>query len=214
MKKFFILLSVLFLLNIVNFTVKADDRHDDDDDYEEYEYYKEDWRGEDDDEEYDDDEDDEYYYDNEQMNDIGSSGSHWYLWTRTVESVKGELPFSEPKNVAYQNSVSGEQLSIYSIPSKGEIFIPGKRVSEFLGAKAVFYPASRILEISKDDTELIFRADTNVSYEDKVKTPIPAAAMFFNGDVYLPISVVANGLGFSVEWDEQQQVFLFSKLIQ
>jgi len=209
MKKLLIMMmSVFFLLNIVHFTVKADDDHD----HKKYKYYKGDW-GDDDDDDYDDDYDeDNEHYNNERTDNSKSITSQWYLWTRMAGTAKGELPFSEPQNMTFQNNSSKKQLSLYCIPMNGELFIPGKSVGEFLGAKASFYSASRILELNMNDTELIFRVDTNVSYENKIKTPIPARAMFFNEDVYLPISVVANGLGFSIKWDTEQQVIYFQEM--
>lgn len=209
MKKFLIMImSVLFLVNIVNLTVNADD---DDHDHErkKYDYYKEKWSGDD-----DDDDDDEPYYYSERMDNSRGESSHWYLWTRMMEPVKGEVPFSEPKNITFQNNATEKQLSLYSIPMDGEILIPGKRVSEFLGAKAVFYPVSQILEIRNVRSEFLYRVGTNVTYENKIKTPIPAKALFFNGDVYLPISVVANSLNFSVEWDKEQQLIYLQKMNQ
>lgn len=200
------MISVFFLLNIVHFSVKADDDHD----HKKYKYYKGDW-GDDHDFDDDDEEDNEYYY-NERTENSMSITSQWYLWTRLAGTIKGELPFSEPQNITFQHKISKEQLSLYCIPMNGELFIPGKRVGEFLGAKASFYPTSRILELNLNHTELIFRSDTNVSYENKMKTPIPAKAMFFNEDVYLPISVVANGLGFSIVWDAKQEVIYFQEM--
>ncbi|WP_185830543.1 copper amine oxidase N-terminal domain-containing protein [Siminovitchia terrae] len=211
MKKLLIMMmSVFFLLNIVHFTVKADDDHD----HKKYKYYKGDWGDDDDDDDdYDDDYDeDNEHYNNERTDNSKSITSQWYLWTRMAGTAKGELPFSEPQNMTFQNNSSKKQLSLYCIPMNGELFIPGKSVGEFLGAKASFYSASRILELNMNDTELIFRVDTNVSYENKIKTPIPARAMFFNEDVYLPISVVANGLGFSIKWDTEQQVIYFQEM--
>lgn len=206
MKKILIMMmSILFFLNSVHFTVKADDDDDDDHNRKKYEYYKEEWTDD------DDDDDDDYHegYANEQMN---ITASQWYLWTRTTGPTKGEMPFSEPENMIFKDNNSKKQLSLYSIPMDGELFIPGKSLAEFLGAKASFHPTSRILEMNTDYTELIFRADTNIAYENNIKTPIPAKAMFFSGDVYLPVSVVANGLGYSVEWNAEQQITYFQKM--
>lgn len=218
------MMSIFLLLNISHVSVKADDDHHHKEKkyYKKYKYYKGDWGDDhdfddddyDDYDEYDDDEDEEdhEHYDNEGTDNNKSITSQWYLWTRISGTLKGELPFSEPKNITFQHNNSKEQLSLYCIPMNGELFIPGKSVGEFLGAKASFYPTSRILELNLNHTELIFRSDTNVSYENKMKTPIPAKAMFFNEDVYLPISVVANGLGFSIKWDAKQEVIYFQEM--
>ncbi|WP_307257785.1 copper amine oxidase N-terminal domain-containing protein [Oikeobacillus pervagus] len=204
--------------------VHADDDDDDEKYYEHHDdekYYKRKWKEK-------EHRDDEKYYkkekwkeeeDHDDDDDYGEDGgdrktSHWYLWDRELSTYKGSLPFIEPKTITLKKRQSKEPLSIYIVPSQGELFIPGKEVSTFLGAKTNFYKTSRILEVKQGETELISRAGSNVIYENRTKTPMPAKATYIHGDVYLPISVLANGLGYSVEWNEKEQVMNLQKMIQ
>ena len=92
------------------------------------------------------------------------------------------------------------------------MFIPGKTVASLFGEKATFYKISKILTIQYRENELIFRSGTNVVYENNIKTPLPANAFYLNDDVYVPISVITNGLGYVVEWQENEQTFLCQPL--
>lgn len=187
--------------------VQADD--DDDDWYERYEEYDDD-----DYEDYDYDDDDYYYddafnYSNGAIYDKGT----WNIWSRNLVIEKEELPFNTSQLVTMKAANKNEELNFYVIPKNGEFFVPGKAVAELLGAEATFYKTSKILDISYQDNELIFRSDTNVAFDNNVKTLLPAFAFSLNEDLYVPISVITNGLGYIVEWQENEQVFLCLPLI-
>ncbi|SOC22452.1 copper amine oxidase-like protein [Ureibacillus xyleni] len=193
--------------------VKADDDHEyeehergehyekygDDDDRYKYEYEEE--------EEYEYDDDDEYEYDSYTY-PTASEQETWNIWTRTIMVQKGNLPFNESKNVTLQLENDTNRLSFYAIPRDGEIFIPGRVIAEMLGAEATVYDASQILEITTDNQEIIFRANTNVAFDNGQKTPLPSVAFSLNNDIYIPISVIANGLGFLVEWQADNNCFI------
>lgn len=182
--------------------VQADDDEyeDDDNEYEDYEDYEE-----------EEEEDDEYYYDETNTANELAEGN-WYTWNKDAVSNKIELPFKDAKSVNIKSSNAEDALSVYVVPLQGEYFIPGKAVSQFLGATATFYEKSDILEVTSGEFELIFRTNTNVVYEQGLKMRMPGNSFSLNEDVYLPISVLANGLGYSVEWNEQDNSFVFQVL--
>ncbi|MFF5994436.1 copper amine oxidase N-terminal domain-containing protein [Lysinibacillus sp. KU-BSD001] len=188
--------------------VKADDDDYYDDDYEDYEDYEYDY-----DEEYDDDYDydEEYEYYNDQT-DVITNMNTWHIWTRTTVVNKGELPFHETKLVQFKLENEGDALSLYVIPLDGELFVPGKAIAEMLGAEATLYDTSEILEVTTRNTELLFRAGTNVVYDNKLKSPMPATAFYMNDHVYIPISVITNGLGYVAEWQEESDTVVCKSL--
>ncbi|MFE6167794.1 copper amine oxidase N-terminal domain-containing protein [Viridibacillus arvi] len=191
--------------------VKADDDHKNK--YED--------KYEDDEDEYEDEYDDEDYYD-EYEDEYDESGDDdeqktiekgtWNIWTRNLTRNKEDLPFTNSKTVQLKISTDNAVRDIYVIPKEGEFFVQGKVVSEFLGAKASFYKTSKILEVISKETKLLFRANTNVVYENNVKTPLPAVSFYINEEIYLPLSAIANGLGYVVEWEEKDNMFLCQKL--
>ena len=174
---------------------KHNDYEDDDDDEEDDDYYKE---------------EDEYeYYDQRYLE---KNGNTWNIWTRSTYVNKGELPFKEAKEIQIKLENNNNTVSLYLIPLDGEIYVPGKIVAELLGAKVVNYDNSKILEINKAGTELIFRAGTNVVYYNEIKSPIPAVTFYLNDNIYVPISVISNGLGYVAEWQEMNNSVVFKFL--
>jgi|GEM_PF-554885 len=232
MKKLWIAFTLLILFGSMAILarVQADEgKNEYEEDHHFYEHGK--WHGEDgDDEEHEDGEDRMEYIQREReagendgrnpeiylYNDSNRNwgNSRWYFWTRDLTPGDGNLPFNETKRIKITSSLSDQPLSAYLIPMDGQVFAPGKKLSAFLGAETAFFKKSRILDVKKGDTELIFRAGSNAVYEDRVKTPMPAKAFYMNGDVYIPICVIANGLGFSVEWDEKTETISLQNLNQ
>ena len=138
----------------------------------------------------------------------------WNIWTRTLIREKEDLPFTGSKLVNLKVADTNKELEFYVIPKDGEFFVPGKAVAQLLGAKATFYNTSRILDIQFQENALTFRAGTNVVYDNHVKTPLPAYAFYLNEELYVPISAITNGLGYVVEWQEDNQLFLCQSLIK
>lgn len=174
---------------------KHNDDYDDDEEEDDYDYYKE--------------EDDYEYYDQRYPE---TNSNTWNIWTRSTYVNKGELPLKEAKEIQLKLENNNNTVSLYLIPLDGEIYVPGKIVAELLGAKVVNYDDSKILEINKAGTELIFRAGTNVVYYNEIKTPIPAVTFYLNDNIYVPISVISNGLGYVAEWQEMNNAVVLKLL--
>lgn len=174
---------------------KHNDDYDDDEEDDDYDYYKE---------------DDDYEYYDQRYPEINSNT--WNIWTRSTYVNKGELPLKEAKEIQLKLENNNNTVSLYLIPLDGEIYVPGKIVAELLGAKVVNYDNSKILEINKTGTELIFRAGTNVVYYNEIKTPIPAVTFYLNDNIYVPISVISNGLGYVAEWQEMNNAVVLKLL--
>ncbi|MFF5816319.1 copper amine oxidase N-terminal domain-containing protein [Lysinibacillus capsici] len=174
---------------------KHNDDYDDDEEDDDYDYYKE---------------EDEYeYYD---QIDPETNSNTWNIWTRSTYVNKGELPLKEAKEIQLKLENNNNTVSLYLIPLDGEIYVPGKIVAELLGAKVVNYDDSKMLEINKAGTELIFRAGTNVVYYNEIKTPIPAVTFYLNDNIYVPISVISNGFGYVAEWQEMNNAVVLKLL--
>lgn len=199
-----VLILASFITNDV--VVHADDHEHEDKKHEKYKEYK-DYKDDDDDDEkyYDDDEEEgETYY----FQDAVSEKGTWNIWTRTVAVDKEVLPFTSSQKVTLKVEGTKKELSFFVIPKDGEFFVPGKAVAQVLGAKATFYKESKILAIQDQTNELIYRAGTNVVYDNNVKTPSTAQAFYVNEELYVPISTITNGLGYIAEWQENYQTFV------
>ncbi|MGE7997682.1 copper amine oxidase N-terminal domain-containing protein [Lysinibacillus sp. NPDC093190] len=197
-----VLILASFITNDV--VVHADDHKHEDKKHEKYKDYKD-----------DDDEHDEKYYDDDEkegetyyFQDAVRAKGTWNIWTRTVAADKEVLPFTSSQKVTLKVEGTNKELSFFVIPKDGELFVPGKAVAQVLGAKATFYKASKILVIQNEANELIYRAGTNVVYDNNVKTPSPAQVFYMNEELYVPISTITNGLGYIAEWQENNQTFV------
>ncbi|WP_071393225.1 copper amine oxidase N-terminal domain-containing protein [Bacillus tuaregi] len=192
----------------------GDDNHEEYERYEKHEYEKDDeddddkkyWEGE---AEGDDNSD---YYENDIRYESNPIQTHWNLWTREISSSTSntELPFQEAKEVGIELNNKSELF--YVIPQSGQLLVPGEKVAKFIGAKSSYYQQSKILELSMGKEELIVRAGTNAAYENMVKAPMPTKSFYYEKSVYLPISVIANGLGFRVNWDEGKSTIILQEI--
>ncbi|HHW37872.1 MAG TPA: copper amine oxidase N-terminal domain-containing protein [Bacillales bacterium] len=185
-------------------------RYEDDDDDEKYDYYKKDRykdrdeykKYHDDDHDDDDDDDDyeeneyDYFNDQQQINVIKES---WFKWSRSV-AEPGEIaamPISQATEILLKMN-NEEPIKIEAIPDGSQLLVPVEEVANYLGAKTMVYPKSDIVEINKDSMQLIVRNNTKVVYENMKKTPMQAKLTKKNDEYYMPISVLANGLGFQI----------------
>lgn len=177
---------------------KYEDYDNDDEDYEEYEEYdhEEDWES-------------KYYtqpsYTNEGL-------ALWNIWTRdTNTGLNGTLPFQEVKEVSLELNNKSERFFI--IPQQGQYLISGEKFAELIDAEFTFYEQSRIFEILKGNEELIVRSGSNAAYENMIKTPMPVKALYYEKSVFLPISVIANSMGYRVSWNVEKEMIVLEEIL-
>lgn len=206
--------GVIGILLLSFFTATVGVLADDDDDDERYErsgYQEEYHGGDDDDEEYEDEyegEDRGYFGDGNggYENSLSVQNGYWNFWVREAVSTQNtNLPITQAGEITVK--VNGTDAGkIHVVPQEGQLLVPGEQFAKLLGAKTDFYSKSRILVVTKSKTELIVRAGSNAAYENKNKTPMPIQAQYIETSLYIPVSVIANALGYRVSWNEVEQV--------
>lgn len=210
--KLLIFIVVLFfVIQSVNI-VKADDYHHNNS-YKYHKHHKHDYDDRDDwDDYYDGDYDHDKYKwkgdykskSNKQFLNKIVQPSYWNIWTRTTNISSNEnLPVKETKEIPFELNEKTENLLI--LPANGQLLVSGEKMAKFLNLKYKFYNQSRILEISNNKEELIVRAGSNAAYENMIKTPMPVTAIYYEKTVFLPVSVIANAFGYSVNWNEKKE---------
>ena len=216
----FIFFSIFQSVN----TVKADD--DEYEEYESHEKYRE--EHDDDDEEYeesheehdnDDDEYEEYERDDGWQSEVQNlpfsetiQPSLWNTWTRDASTGLNEnLPFQEAREVPIE--LNGKSELFYIVPQYGQLLVSGEKIAKFIDAEFTFYEQSRILEVSKGNEELIVRAGSNATYENRVKTPMPSKALYYEKSIYLPLSVIANSMGYRVSWNQEKETIVLQEIL-
>ena len=202
MKKSIGLFLFILILGISGgaYIAHADDDH--------HEYYEEHENHEE--KEHDKKEHDKYEnkYDNgySEENTNTSEQGQWNIWTRSLVQNIDTLPFNNARKATFK--IDNNTLKLYVIPKNGELFVPAQKIAQALGGQATYYETSKIMDIKLKDQQLIFRANTNVMYENMYKTPMPGKAFHFSKDIYVPASVILNSFGYSIEWQEKQQQFI------
>lgn len=63
----------------------------------------------------------------------------------------------------------------------------------------------------QNDTTLLFRGNTEIVYENGVKTPSSAMALQKGQDLLVPINVVANTFGYKLKWDAKDEAIFFEE---
>lgn len=200
-------ISVIFFFVIQSVPIaKADDHHHHD--YYKHEKFKDhdDW-----DDDWDDD-DWKNHYKSEEKNYGGTkqiTQNYWNIWTRdTTVSTNDNLPIQEAKEMTFELDGKSEKLLV--IPSNGQLLVSGEKMAKMLGVKYKFYEQSRIFVMSNNNEELIVRAGTNAAYENMVKTPIPTKVIYYEKSVFLPVSVISNAFGYSVDWNAEKSTFVLT----
>lgn len=185
---------------------------DDDEGYEHHEKpeHVEEYEHDDQEDEYDDHDEDKYYEENNQYAEDNTNTDlqgQWNIWTRsTTDNTNSKLPFKDAKTATFK--IDNNTFKLYVVPKKGELFVPAGKLTKILGGQSTYYKNSKIIDTNVNGNQLIFRANTNVVYENLTKTPIPAKSFEYKDDIYVPVSVILNSLGYSIDWQEGTQQFI------
>jgi len=139
------------------------------------------------------------------LEDVESDGSNmWSMWKRDLSSKNVELPIDSNQDVTFR--LGEKELTMKVHISQDQLMVVSKPLTQFLNIEHVFYEESEILQLSKGEQTLVFRGSTEIVYENGVKTPSSAKALRQGPDLLVPINVIANGFGYKLKWNEEQQV--------
>ncbi len=207
-RKWVSVLAALLIVFSIGKTVIADD---DDIHDQKQEYHQNDH--DDDEGEYENDEDNGDWIRGNQQSQVllSQQADYWHIWSREPRNnPDNPLPINVPSELKV---ITGSQeKSVYFIPQEGQLFVSAQTIADLLGAEQTFYPQSKISVLSKSDRELIVRAGSNAVYENRIKTPMPVQAAFYENSIFLPISVAANSLGYRVTWDSAKQALILQSI--
>ncbi|MDQ0163202.1 copper amine oxidase N-terminal domain-containing protein [Aeribacillus alveayuensis] len=227
MRKIFSILSFIFFISATaGFHAAFVQADDDEKEYEgrieEYEHENDDDDEHNDEERYEDEyakefkeernANDNYYKQNSGTyeNRIVLKQEYWYKWSRSPEAPDkfAATPISSEKTVPIQFK---EKDLLYTnvVPMEGQLFVPLEETAQHLGASVIVYSTSKIAEIKLNDKLLIVKNGSRAAYENMKKTPMPLPIFEKNQKLYIPISVLANSLGFQVTWTKQQQILVY-----
>ncbi|OZI11041.1 hypothetical protein CEW92_13605 [Bacillaceae bacterium SAS-127] len=192
-------LAIVLAFSLVTLPVHA--TYADEDEYEEYEHDEHEYEEY---EEYEDDEYDDNRYEQEESKQPVIEES-WYSWSRAsvVNLANEPLPLTKQQEVKLQQQNETE-ISIEAIPYQGQLLVPLTETVQYLGDEVYEYKKSKVVEVVDEDTHLIFKEGSRAVYENMAKTPMPTAALNFNGKMYVPVNVIGGALGWDVSWSNER----------
>lgn len=83
----------------------------------------------------------------------------------------------------------------------GRVMVPLRVVAEKAGASVAYDTTNRLAIVKTMETEIIVPVDKGLVVVNGVNKPNDAPARITNGRTYLPIRIVMESLGYSVNWD-------------
>lgn len=127
----------------------------------------------------------------------------WQVWNPENSYVENKYSaIQEAKQIFIESNL--RQKEIHVIPFDGQILVPLEEITEFLDAQLTYYDTIGVAEVKKGDTEFLFKLNKVVAFENMKKVVIPSPLQIQENELYLPINVIANGLGYQLSWDEEK----------
>ena len=136
-------------------------------------------------------------------NDLLQGISYYHI--RPVVLLNAEII---PEKTAESNisvKVNGETILFDQPPilKNDRTFVPIRAITEKLGAKVSWDETSQCVTVSSDTGSIQLYIDYAAPYINGIKTVIDAKPFIENGRTMVPVRVIAQALGASVLWDNE-----------
>ncbi len=209
-KKKFAYSIILFLLlsaMVPGFGYADDDDHEEDEEHYEYE------EGEGENHEYEEEEGEYHYEEDAAGNDQPSTEESlsWQKWNRSSADWDSGTLFQQSSVQEMPLSAENRTGQIKAFEYKGQLMVESRKAAELLDAGYIGYETTGTAEVWKDGSHLIFKEGSHAVYENMKKTPMPAEVHLKNKELYVPVSVIANGLGYVIEGNTQTGISLIKE---
>ena len=101
----------------------------------------------------------------------------------------------------------GELLDfdVHPVVKNDHVLVPVRRISEALGATVEWDPATKTTTIKKNNTELRLKIYDNILHKNDTEITLSASSEIINGQTFVPLQVISEGLDARVEWDEARK---------
>lgn len=154
-------------------------------------------------------------YENNEKQTVNTQKEVWYTWSKlSAPSLAYEQsPITTQQQIKMQKESEKEYL-LEVLPYQGQILVPVQEVAVYLGAEAYEYHRISVVEVIQQKKHLIFKEGSRAVYEDMYKAPMPTVAITYNSKIYVPVSVIANALGWDITWGENQTILLKARVSQ
>lgn len=154
-------------------------------------------------------------YEKNEKQIVNTQKEVWHTWSKlsALSIAYEQSPITTQQQIRMQKENEKECL-LEVLPYQGQILVPVQEVAAYLGAEVYEYRRISAVEVIQQKKHLIFKEGSRAVYEDMYKTPMPTAAITYNSKIYVPVSVIANALGWDITWNENQTILLKARVNQ
>ena len=88
----------------------------------------------------------------------------------------------------------------------GRTFAPVNDISNALGAEVVWNESTKEATVSKGDTVLIFKVDSDIAMKNGEAVTLDAKVIVVNGSVFIPLRFLSESFGYQINWSPENNV--------
>lgn len=129
------------------------------------------------------------------------------IWFTALLLLITLLPVSAHAAQSVRVVVDGSKISFPDaqpfLDKQNRVQVPVRFVSEALGAKVGWAPASKTVTVELNGKKLVLVIGNRQFTLDGVKKTMDTAALMKNGRTFVPLKFVSEGLGVGVNWDQR-----------
>ena len=112
--------------------------------------------------------------------------------------------------------VAGQSATLNVILNVGQgggskVRVDAEKMLDFMKVPYVKYNKKSLLEMYADGRHVIFKNGKSMAFVNGQKQSLPAAPIFQNGEFLIPLDVLANQLGYSLEWHADSKTFIMKR---
>lgn len=101
-----------------------------------------------------------------------------------------------------------DNTSVCPIMRSGRILVPIRFISEKFGARVDWDEATQEVTVTKGNTKLKFTINSEIYYKNDTAIAMDTTAREEQGSMYLPLRVIAEGLGKYVYWNDKGVIII------
>jgi|GEM_PF-2416028 len=119
--------------------------------------------------------------------------------------VMNRNPIGEAQTGGTQYRGELLDFNVHPVVKNNHVLVPVRRISEALGATVEWDPATKTTTIKKNNTELRLKIYDNILHKNDTEIILSASSEIINGQTFVPLQVISEGLDARVEWDEARK---------
>ncbi len=136
--------------------------------------------------------------------EIRADGEYVYITIDVFDWKCYRIPISEFISDV-KIILNDEYLSFEYAPvvEQDRILVPLRFLFEKMDAEVTWMSETKQVKVTKNDNSVLFTIDDERTFVNGIERKMDVSARLINDKTYIPLRFLAEGLGYSVEWDEE-----------